>query len=382
MDKTPPLYGMFRAKVVDNKDPEKFGRVILWIPDIMPLVDQTKGLWARPANNPVGGRNMEEDVEHHYMGSSYIPKIGAWVFVFFECGDINKPYYFGALDLENTKVLPENQLGTNYEDKWTILKTHTGRCIIVSDDPDDERVEVTGKKREIKTPPTGDTASVYAIDDNMTTILLDERDGMQKVLIRTYKGDFFHVDIDERKLQAQFESDIEIKTNASLYITAEKDIHILANGDLFNMECANEMNMKSGQKMQMHAGSDMNQKTDTKWNQESASDTNMTINGNLNVNVKTTSSLNTGTNLEVKGGAGINIEAGAIMNLKAGAAMNREAGAVINDKAAGLIMSDGVGILDMCGAAGSASSAAPTGPTAPADADTATPATPEGDRDT
>lgn len=220
------LYGNYRAKVVDNRDNEKRGRVLLWIPDLMPDIPDTKGLWARPANNPIGGRNVEDSSDHHYMGSCYIPKKGAWVWVMFEAGNINRPYYWGALDLENTTVLPENQLGSNFTDKWTIFKTHEGRTIVMSDDNDDQRVEITGTKRQLSGPPSGDTGSVYTIDGNQTTILLDERSGKQKVLIRTYKGDFFHVDIDERKLQAFFEDDIEIKTNKSLYITAKEEIHL------------------------------------------------------------------------------------------------------------------------------------------------------------
>jgi hypothetical protein len=242
---TDPLFGFYRAKIVDNKDKEKYGRVLLWIPDIMPLVDDKKGLWARPANNPVGGRNMEEDSEHHYMGTSYIPKIGSWVFVFFECGNINRPYYFGSLDLENTKVLPENQKGTNYEDKWTVIKTHFGRCIVVSDDPDDERVEITGKKRELKEPPTGDLDSVYTIDGNQTTILLDERSGKQKLLIRTYKGDFLHIDIDSRKLQAYFKDDIIIKTDGKFDLHAKEDIRIKTDAN-YNEEAIGNIQKKSG----------------------------------------------------------------------------------------------------------------------------------------
>ena len=139
------IFGNWRAKIVDNKDPQKFGRCLVWIPDLMPEVPDSQGLWARPANNPLGGRNMENSDEHHYMGTSYIPKKGSWVFVFFEAGNVNRPYYFGALDLENTKVLPENQLGSNYEDKWTLFKSHDGRVIVVSDDPDDARIEIGGK---------------------------------------------------------------------------------------------------------------------------------------------------------------------------------------------------------------------------------------------
>ena len=142
------LYGNYRAKVIENRDGEMYGRVLVWIPDLMPSVPDNQGVWARPANNPIGGRNEDEGTdENHYMGSSYIPRKGAWVWVFFEAGNINRPYYFGALDIQNTKVLPENQLGGNFEDKWTIFKSHEGRTVVISDDPDDARTEITGKKR-------------------------------------------------------------------------------------------------------------------------------------------------------------------------------------------------------------------------------------------
>jgi len=212
------FYGMYRAKVVNNKDPEKFGRVIVYIPDVMPDVEDTNGLWARPANNPVGGRNEDGDSEHHFMGTCYIPKTGSWVWIFFENGNVNKPYYFAALDLENAKVPPENQIGSNYEDKWTIFKSHDGRTIHVSDDPDDARIEITGKKSNLGSTPSGDGAPVYDIDGNCTSILFDERDGKEKILIRTHKGDYFHIDVNEQMLQAYFKNDIRIQTDANFYL--------------------------------------------------------------------------------------------------------------------------------------------------------------------
>jgi hypothetical protein len=255
------LYGMFRARVVSNKDLEQFGRVLVWIPDFMPEVDPDEGIWARPANNPIGGRNMESETDNYYAGSSYIPKIGSWVFVFFEGGNINRPYYFGALDLQNTKVLPENQVGTNYENKWTILKSHEGRAIVVSDDPDDERVEITGKKREMTNPPTGDTESVYKIDDNMTTILLDERDEQQKILIRTYEGDFIHIDIEDRQLQIYFDGDFEIKSGGTVYFTSTDDIHLKSEvGDIHLQADSGKVHIKSGQDMNLSSGGNMNEK--------------------------------------------------------------------------------------------------------------------------
>jgi hypothetical protein len=314
------MLGMYRAKVVDNKDAEKFGRVLLWIPDLMPLLQDDVGLWARPANNPVGGRNEVDGSENYYAGTCYIPKKGSWVWVFFEAGNINRPYYFAALDIESAKVLAECQAesseeeGSEYEHKWVIFKSHDGRCIVVSDDLFDARVEITGKKRQITTPPSGDVNSVYTIDGNQTTILFDERVTKEKILIRTYKGDFFHIDIDEQKLQAYFASDIVIKTSKSFLLYAEEDI-----------------NLKSGAKLNLDSASDMNMLSDANINQEATDDFNIRASGNL----------------------------------------NRQSFQDINDLATGNINSDATLINDQTGVAGSAGIADP-----------AEEADPKGERDT
>lgn len=238
--------GFYRASVIDNADPEKQGRVKVWIPDLMPEIEKNNGLWALPANNPVGGRNNESGYsEHYFMGTCLIPKKGSWVWVFFEGGDPNRPFYFGALDLQNTKVLPENQLGKKYYEKWTIFKSHRGRCIIISDDEEDARVEITGKKRKLKSPPSGDKDSVYEIDGNQSVILLDERDGEEKILIRTHKGDFVSVDIEEQRIKIFTEKDIYIKSNGSIYLGAKENVIIRA-GRNINLETGGQHNIISG----------------------------------------------------------------------------------------------------------------------------------------
>lgn len=263
---TSRLYGNYRAKVVANRDKEQFGRVLVWIPDLMPDLPDNQGIWASPANNPIGGRNKQYESDNYYVGTCYIPRIGSWVWVFFESGNINRPYYFGALDIKQAKVLPENQVGTNFQDKWTIFKSHDGRTVVISDDPDDARVEITGKKRKLKDPPSGDTASVYQIDDNQTTILFDEREGMQKILIRTYKGDFFHIDIDQQKLQIEFESDIVIKTNGKFQLLASDDIdikskvggiYVQAQASTIDIKCADTMKIRTDADMNLYSQGDM-----------------------------------------------------------------------------------------------------------------------------
>ena len=260
------VYGNYRAKVVDNKDTEFFGRILIWIPDLMVDIPEDKGIWARPANNPIGGRNSIDDDENWFMGSCYVPRKGSWVWIFFEAGNINKPYYFAGLDIEASVVLPENRLGKNPEDKWTVFKSNRGRTIVISDDPSDERVEITGKKLAMTNvdtmePPSGDTASVYVIDKNQTTILLDEREGKQKVLIRTVKGDFLHIDIDEQKLQAYFASDIVIRTGGNLLMTAQANIDIKSlAGDIKVSADAGFMDVSANADYREYAGGNKNSK--------------------------------------------------------------------------------------------------------------------------
>ncbi len=258
MDNEKQEYNSFyRGFVVDNRDPNKKGRVLVWIPDVMPNIPQDQGLWAKPANNPLGGRNNEYVDEHHYMGSCYIPKKGSYVWIFFECGNINRPYYFGSLEPGNTEVLPECQVGGEYEHKWVVFKSHEGRCIVISDDPDDRRVEITGKKRNLNNPPTGDEDSVYEIDGNQTTILFDEREGKEKILIRSHKGDYLHIDVDEQKLQAYFKEDIRIKTDAKLSIQAD-EMHIKSNGGDINIDASGTLNNKGGSGVNVDGGGDVN----------------------------------------------------------------------------------------------------------------------------
>lgn len=245
-DKSKPLYGFYRAKVVDNKDQEDYGRVMVWIPDTMPKMDDSKGLWANPANNPISGLNIDGDSSSYYMGSSYIPPKGAWVWVFFENGRADKPFYFGGLDLQNSKVLPENRVGSDKYKKWVIFKSNEGRTIVVSDDSDDARTEITGKKRNLSEAPSGDTGSVYTVDGNQTTIFFDERDGKEKILIRTYKGDFFNIDIENQKLQVKFQSDIIFETEGSFFIKTGADFNIKSGGNINNTSSGDINNSAGG----------------------------------------------------------------------------------------------------------------------------------------
>jgi len=307
------IYGFYRALVVDNEDPEKFGRVKVWSPDFMPKISQDKGLWALPSNNPISGLNEDENSDHHYAGSLYIPPKGSYVQIFFEAGNPNRPYYFCGLNIQNVKVLPEGQLGNEYWKKWVIFKSHDGRCIVISDDEDDCRVEITGKKRKITDPPVGDTDSVYTIDENQTTVLLDERDGKEKVLIRSHKGDFINFDVEERKLMAYFNDEIHYKTEASIFVKAAKDIHIKANENI-HIEAGGNINIKAGGSVNTLSGETINNKAADNINSESSETINQKSGSEINLECSDDINLSSSSNINSSATKDVNISSTNIYN--------------------------------------------------------------------
>ena len=312
---TERLYGNYRAQVIDNRDEQQFGRVLVWIPDLMENVDPDEGIWARPANNPIGGRNKQGDSDHHYMGCSYIPKKGAWTWIFFEAGNINRPYYFGALDLENTKVLPENQVGDEYEHKWTLLKTHEGRAIVISDDPDDERTEITEKKHELGglfSKPTGDTDSVYPITGNMNTLLIDERTKYEKILIKSRKGDYIKINIKDQKIEIYTKDEIHMKTDSNFFLTADDDINIRSLTGNVNIEAGDHINIKADDNIYIEAEDDLNLLSDTADVNIQAEDYINILSDTEDINIQARDHINILTDL-----GDVNIQAEDNINIKA-----------------------------------------------------------------
>jgi hypothetical protein len=94
-----PFWGKYRARVSDNTDPYKLGRLKLKIPDVL---GQKESGWALPAfplaaagTTPGGG-----------VGLFLIPPQDAWVWAEFEHGDPDKPIWTGCFFPADTTALP------------------------------------------------------------------------------------------------------------------------------------------------------------------------------------------------------------------------------------------------------------------------------------
>lgn len=271
-------HGKYRARVVETDiEGNDYGAIRVFIPDLFdpnlmkqsdPQFNEWKdGLIAYPANNPIGGYNTEDPQgEANFQSSLCVPLKNSWVWVEFEGGDISRPFYGNAFMYRNCKVPPENRNVDKPHKVYTICKTQSGRAIVLSDSTDCERVEITGKKRLMKPGtsggaglgapigvgvtssggaaasnigPEGDDISVYRINDennpdngNMTSILLDEREGKEKILIKTHKGDYIHIDVDERQLQCYFKGHMLIETESNLDLNIKGNLNVKVGGSI------------------------------------------------------------------------------------------------------------------------------------------------------
>ncbi|MGQ1784451.1 type VI secretion system Vgr family protein [Saccharicrinis sp. GN24d3] len=127
------------AKVTDNVDPEKLGRVKVsfnW------MEDRQDTPWIKVVT-PYGGKDS---------GFYFVPAIGSRVLVGFEDGDVEKPYCIGALfDKDKT---PDSAWTGNHDDanaKVHAIRTQSGQTIELHDEGGSEKIRIydTGGKNEI-----------------------------------------------------------------------------------------------------------------------------------------------------------------------------------------------------------------------------------------
>jgi len=222
---------LYRAKVVDNKDPNKAGRVKVWIPDLMKdTVDESDGKWALPANNLFVGNGDTDEEGLNDCGSCIIPPKGTYVTVFFEDEEFNNPRYLAGLNLDTKACIPaENQAGKEYFNKWTLLKTPKGRQIFLSDDPDDACVIIRGKykKRESGSGPVAEKSDPRDPEDSMY-VELYETDEEQYLIMKDAIGQYFLIDQKNKTIRIQHVSGsyIEFTSDGDIKIESAKHIRM------------------------------------------------------------------------------------------------------------------------------------------------------------
>ena len=158
------FFGIYRAKVVDNKDPQNIGRVKVVIPS---LAGEDVQVWARPMS-PFGYKPTH--------GSHVVPDVGCLVYIMFENGDIRFPVYVGGVVLEDQAMI-ESTIDGSSENEHVVLRTRGGSYIKISDNKSKVTiVSPSGRKLEVD-----DSANKITISTRSNKIELLDDGGRIKI---------------------------------------------------------------------------------------------------------------------------------------------------------------------------------------------------------
>lgn len=191
-------YGVYRAVVFDNKDPEKRGRIQLYSPDLGEKV--ALDVWVDPAFDYACGRSKEEgDKEDRALhGTFWPPEIGDFVRVAYSHGNPSTPtLYWGGWYTKGAlpKKLGYEEGGDDKKGTSPIKRgmvTKSGHALVFNDKDGKESIELSWKDDSAKvtidekatvTILTGKShvtidksgKKIEIVDENKNTILLDSK---------------------------------------------------------------------------------------------------------------------------------------------------------------------------------------------------------------
>lgn len=119
------FYGKYRGTVLINLDPLGLGRIIASVPAVSALLPTS---WCMPCY-PLAGK---------LQGISYVPQIGAGVWIEFESGDPDKPIWTGCfwgLEAELPTDATKASITNNPVSPSIVLQNTLQNVVIISDLP-------------------------------------------------------------------------------------------------------------------------------------------------------------------------------------------------------------------------------------------------------
>ena len=167
-------YGIYRARVENNIDPYRVGRVQIRVPMIHGLADEgglpSKGLpWASMCALGAGFN----------YGSFVVPEIGEYVFVMFEDGDEDKPVYIGSSYGIGTP-LPKKYGSKDYYTYW---------------EGEANKNEVPDEAQEI----VPDRKVIYKSRKG-NILYIDDRDYQECIHLETKNGQYLELHDNDRRI--------------------------------------------------------------------------------------------------------------------------------------------------------------------------------------
>lgn len=228
-----------RAKVVDNEDEQKLGRVRVQFPWQEIQSKEMKTPWLRIAV-PYAGASK---------GHQFIPEIGEEVMVGFEMDNAEKPYIIGTL-YNGGKGKPDEEWAASKDDDGTntvkAIRTRNGHTIEIHDKGNDGYIRIYDNKKE-------NYILTFSTDEKL--IKLESTGNIELYA----KNDIIMQAGHDIRVQAGHDRNTSVGRNDSLSVGSNQFVKIGANKD---EQVANHLQI-SAQNIRVEAGMSLNEYSTT-----------------------------------------------------------------------------------------------------------------------
>ncbi len=229
MDPGAGMAGVMPAKVTDNEDDEKLGRVKVSYP------------W-RDADDDSHWARIAVPLTGSEYGTWFLPEKDDEVLVAFEQGNIHQPYVVGMLWTGNTKPPKDNSDGKN---KFRTIVSRAGHKVEFEDSDDAPKItiETDGGRLIEMTDESGSEA--ITIDDGSNTVELDKSggevsiSGQQKISLEAPKIEMKA----DNKISGSAKSKVEFEGKGEVSISSKGKLTLESSG-LGKLEASGPLQVK------------------------------------------------------------------------------------------------------------------------------------------
>lgn len=188
------IFGVVVGQVVNNYDKEMPGRVCVTVTSRDDEANELK--WARVAMPSSGSK----------WGHYFLPEVGDQVLLAFEQGNIEKPYIIGCVPKDNNTFLKK---AVDEKNQYKKIVTKNGNTILFEDN-----MEGDGEKDKIHII-TSQKEHRIEMDNEKKLILISDKDGANKIQMRTDEETGQMEIIAAKKLTIRVGDTIELIMNGS-----------------------------------------------------------------------------------------------------------------------------------------------------------------------
>ena len=230
-----PGFKLFQAKVIENVDSKKLGRIKVYIPDLLPWKTAEKLPWIFPLYPPGLG-------ESTVTTSFAVPEVDSYVVCIFPHNSIYQGFYaFTAVDIPNRMT----DFDANYPKSYG-KRDSIGNRIVINKDGSVNTIEITFSDESVFLQDSKDSKTSF-VDSFGTSVQVDRKN---QSFVKEFATTTLEVTPTEINLTTDAEITVTSTKKINVITTDEVDIYAakkikIATLDVFDLDAIKEILISS-----------------------------------------------------------------------------------------------------------------------------------------